>query len=159
LVRCGADPVKIAHSVYFSTQLSKMRLLGEALCTLHKDGRLAWMNVTHRTMELCDSQEEDCEGLVNYALAIEGIEVALFFREQADGRFRVSLRSKGAINVAKVAETFGGGGHSCASGCAIEGPLSVATERMIAQLRIRGFQSHALLERSQPDGSHPDKVQ
>ncbi|HWS96025.1 MAG TPA: bifunctional oligoribonuclease/PAP phosphatase NrnA [Candidatus Methylomirabilis sp.] len=159
LVRCGADPVKIAHSVYFSTQLSKMRLLGEALCTLHKDGSLAWMNVTHRAMELCESQEEDCEGLVNYALAIQGIEVALFFREQADGRFRVSLRSKGAINVAKVAETFGGGGHSCASGCAIEGPLSVATERMIAQLRIRGFQSHALLERSQPDGSHPDKVQ
>jgi len=159
LVRCGADPVKIAHSVYFSTQLSKMRLLGEALCTLHKDGSLAWMNVTHRAMELCESQEEDCEGLVNYALAIQGIEVALFFREQADGRFRVSLRSKGAINVAKVAETFGGGGHSCASGCAIEGPLSVATERMIAQLRIRGFQSHALLERSQPDGSHLDKVQ
>jgi len=159
LVRCGADPVKIAHSVYFSTQLSKMRLLGEALCTLHKDGSLAWMNVTHRAMELCESQEEDCEGLVNYALAIQGIEVALFFREQADGRFRVSLRSKGAINVARVAETFGGGGHSCASGCAIEGPLSVATERMIAQLRIRGFQSHALLERSQPDGSHPDKVQ
>jgi len=159
LVRCGADPVKIAHSVYFSTQLSKMRLLGEALRTLHKDGSLAWMNVTHRTMELCESQEEDCEGLVNYALAIEGIEVALFFREQADGRFRVSLRSKGAINVAKVAETFGGGGHSCASGCAIEGPLSVATERMIAQLRIRGFQNHALLERSQPDRSHPDKVQ
>jgi len=159
LVRCGADPVKIAHSVYFSTQLSKMRLLGEALCTLHKDGSLAWMNVTHRAMELCESQEEDCEGLVNYALAIQGIEVALFFREQADGRFRVSLRSKGAINVAKVAETFGGGGHSCASGCAIEGPLSVATERMIAQLRIRGFQSHALLERSQPDRSHPDKVQ
>ena len=159
LVRCGADPVKIAHSVYFSTQLSKMRLLGEALCTLHKDGSLAWMNVTHRTMELCDSQEEDCEGLVNYALAIEGVEVALFFREQVDGRFRVSLRSKGAVNVAKVAEAFGGGGHSCASGCAIEGPLSVATERMIAQLRIRGFQSHALLERSQPDRSHPDKVQ
>ena len=159
LVRCGADPVKIAHSVYFSTQLSKMRLLGEALRTLHKDGSLAWMNVTHRAMELCESQEEDCEGLVNYALAIQGIEVALFFREQADGRFRVSLRSKGAINVARVAETFGGGGHSCASGCAIEGPLSVATERMIAQLRIRGFQSHALLERSQPDRSHPDKVQ
>ena len=159
LVRCGADPVKIAHSVYFSTQLSKMRLLGEALCTLHKDGSLAWMNVTHRAMELCESQEEDCEGLVNYALAIQGIEVALFFREQADGRFRVSLRSKGAINVAKVAETFGGGGHSCASGCAIEGPLSVATERMIAQLRIRGFQRHALLERSQPDRSRPDKAQ
>ena len=161
LVRCGADPVKIAQSVYFSTQISKMRLLGEALRTLHRDGSLAWMHVTHRTMELCESQAEDCEGLVNYILAIQGIEVALFFREQADGRFRVSLRSKGSINVAKVAETFGGGGHTCASGCAVEGPLSVATERMIAQLRIRGFDNHPHCDRSRPDGSHPDpgKVQ
>jgi bifunctional oligoribonuclease and PAP phosphatase NrnA len=154
LVKCGADPVKIAQSVYFSTQLSKMKLLGEALRTLHRDGSLAWMNVTHRTVELCESQEEDCEGLVNYALAIEGIEVALFFREQPEGGFRVSLRSKGAVNVAKVAETFGGGGHTCASGCAIEGPLSVATERMIAQLRIRGFENSG-----NGDGRHPDKVQ
>ena len=91
-------------------------------------------------MERCESQEEDCEGLVNYALAIEGIEVALFFREQPDGRFRVSLRSKGAVNVAAVAEAFGGGGHECASGCAIDGPLSVATERMmcpVAHSRLR----------------------
>jgi bifunctional oligoribonuclease and PAP phosphatase NrnA len=66
----------------------------------------------------------------------------------------VSLRSKGAVNVAKVAENFGGGGHECASGCAIEGPLSVATERMIAQLRIRGYQN-----RAHPDRGYPDKVQ
>ncbi len=143
LVRYGADPVKIAHNVYFSTQLSKMRLLGSALSTLHQDGSLAWMHVSHRTMERCEAQEEDCEGLVNYALAIQGIEVALFFREQADSKFRVSLRSKGGVNVASVAESFGGGGHTCASGCAIDGPLSVATERMIAQLRIRGYQNRS----------------
>jgi bifunctional oligoribonuclease and PAP phosphatase NrnA len=154
LVRCGADPVAIAHSVYFSTQLSKMRLLGAALSTLHRDGSLAWMHVSHHTMESCQSLEEDCEGLVNYALAVQGIEVALFFREQPDGRFRVSLRSKGAVNVAKVAENFGGGGHECASGCAIDGPLSVATERMIAQLRIRGYEN-----RSHQDRSRQDKVQ
>ena len=154
LVRCGADPVKIAHNVYFSTQLSKMKLLGEALRTLHMDGSLAWMHIKHEWLELCGAHEEDCEGLVNYALAIQGVEVALFFREQADGRFRVSLRSKGGINVAKVAETFGGGGHSCASGCAIDGPLSVATERMIAQLQIRGFGNRGPSERS-----HQDKVQ
>jgi phosphoesterase RecJ-like protein len=143
LVRRGADPVKIAHNVYFSTQLSKMKLLGAALGTLDQDGSLAWMHVTHRTMLDCEAQEEDCEGLVNYALAIQGIEVALFFREQADGKFRVSLRSKGGVNVASVAESFGGGGHTCASGCAIEGPLPVATERMIAQLRIRGYQNRS----------------
>jgi len=141
-VRCGADPVRIAHHVYFSNPLSKMRLLGGALSTLRRDGSLVCMHVDRATMECCQSSEEDCEGLVNYALAIEGIEVALFFREQPDGHFRVSLSSKGAVNVAAVAAAFGGGGHECASGCGIEGPLSAATERLLAQLRIGGYQAH-----------------
>ncbi|HUI83848.1 MAG TPA: bifunctional oligoribonuclease/PAP phosphatase NrnA [Candidatus Binatia bacterium] len=140
LVRCGADPVRIAHNVYFSTHISKMRLLGAALSTLHRDGTLVWMYVDRTTMERCEATEEDCEGLVNYALAIHGVEVALFFREQPEGNFRVSLRSKGLVNVAAVAAAFGGGGHECASGCAVAGPLSVATERLLAQLRIRGYQ-------------------
>lgn len=142
LVRCGADPVRIAHNVYFSTHLSKMRLLGAALSTLHREGSLAWMNVSREAVDRCEASEEDCEGLVNYALAIQGIEVALFFREQPDGRFRVSLRSKGSVNVAAVAEAFGGGGHECASGCAVEGPLSAATECLLAQLRLRGYTSN-----------------
>ncbi len=139
LVRCGADPVRIAHSVYFSTHLSKMRLLGAALCSLQRNGSLAWMHVDRSNMDLCGASDEDCEGLVNYALAIEGIEVALFFREQPDHRFRVSLRSKGAVDIAAVAEAFGGGGHECASGCAVDGPLSVATELVLAQLLNQGY--------------------
>jgi len=139
LVRCGADPVSVAHNVYFSTQLSKMRLLGAALNGLQQDGTLAWMYVDRATVERCHASEEDCEGLVNYALAIKGIEVALFFREQPDGRFRVSLRSKGSVNVASVAEAFGGGGHECASGCAVEGPLAAAVERLLHQLHVRGY--------------------
>lgn len=141
LVQCGADPVRIAHSVYFSTQASKMRLLGAALNTLQQDGSLAWMHVDRAAIERCLAHDEDCEGLVNYALAIEGVEVALFFREQQDGWFRVSLRSKGAVNVAAVAESFGGGGHECASGCALEGPLTNAIERLLTQFRLRGYQS------------------
>jgi len=142
LVRCGADPVHIAQNVYFSTQLSKMRLLGAALSGLHRDGTLAWMHVDRATMERCQASDEDCEGLVNYALAIQGIEVALFFREESTERYRVSLRSKGLVNVAAVAAAFGGGGHECASGCAIEGPLPVAIERLLVQLRTRGYDAH-----------------
>lgn len=142
LVRCGADPVRIAHSVYFSTHISKMRLLGAALSNLHREGSLAWMHVDRGTMERCQASDEDCEGLVNYALAIQGIEVALFFREQSDGRFRVSLRSKGQVNVALVAEALGGGGHSCASGCGVDGPLTTALEKLLAQLRVRGYDAH-----------------
>jgi len=136
LVRAGAEPARIAQNVYFRNPTSKMRLLGAALSGLHRDGCLTWMSVTREQMERCGAIDEDCEGLVNYALAIEGVEVAVFFRELADHRWRVSLRSKGAVDVSKVAEYFGGGGHQCASGCSLPGPLSVSVERVLAQLRM-----------------------
>jgi phosphoesterase RecJ-like protein len=139
LVLAGADPVKIAQDVYFSNPTAKMRLLGAALSKLHREGDLTWMYVTRNDMERCGAIDEDCEGVANYALGIEGVQVAVFFRELADRRrWRVSLRSKGAVNVAEIAERFGGGGHHCASGCALPGPLSVASERILAQLRING---------------------
>lgn len=137
LVHAGADPARIAQSVYFSNPTSKMRLLGQALTTLHRDGSLAWMHVTNEQMSLAGAREEDCEGLVNYALAIEGVEVALFFREQEPGKWRVSLRSKGAVDVAEVAACFGGGGHHAASGCSLEGPLVTVIDRVTAQLKMR----------------------
>ncbi|HTV65733.1 MAG TPA: bifunctional oligoribonuclease/PAP phosphatase NrnA [Bryocella sp.] len=141
LVHCGADPVHIAQNVYFSTHISKMRLLGAALSNLRTEGTLAWMHADRAAMEACHANDEDCEGLVNYALAIQGIEVALFFREQADGRFRVSLRSKGKVNVAAVAQALGGGGHECASGCGLDGPLPVALQQLLTQLRACGYET------------------
>jgi phosphoesterase RecJ-like protein len=135
LVLAGADPAACARNIYFAHSTAKMRLLGAALSNLRREGQLTWIWVTRRQMEEVGAIEEDCEGLVNYALAIQGVEVAAFFRELADGRFRVSLRSKGKLNVANVAERFGGGGHECASGCSLEGPLSTAVDRVLAQLR------------------------
>jgi bifunctional oligoribonuclease and PAP phosphatase NrnA len=146
LVRCGADPVRIAHRVYFSSPASKMRLLGAALSNLHREGLLAYMHITLDEMERSGGLEEDCEGLVNYALGIEGVEVALLFRELIDGRFRVSLRSKGAVNVGAIAESFGGGGHLCASGCALPGPLNSALESIITQVRAAGITQSSLPE-------------
>jgi phosphoesterase RecJ-like protein len=136
LVLAGADPAACARNIYFSHRTAKMRLLGAALSNLHREGQLVWIWVTRDQMEKAGAVDEDCEGLVNYALAIQGVEVAAFFRELADGRYRVSLRSKGLQNVAAVAERFGGGGHQCASGCSLDGPLSVAIARVLAQLRL-----------------------
>ena len=95
LVLAGADPAHCARNVYFGHSTAKMRLLGAALSNLHREGALAWISVTQEQMLRCHAKEEDCEGLVNYALSMQGVEVALFFRELPDGRFRVSLRSKG----------------------------------------------------------------
>jgi phosphoesterase RecJ-like protein len=135
LVEAGADPARCARNVYFAHSTAKMRLLGAALSNLHREGHLAWIWVTREQMQHAGAKEEDCEGLVNYSLSIQDVEVAAFFRELPDGRFRVSLRSKGKLNVAAVAERFGGGGHKCASGCSLDGPLSVAVARVVDQLR------------------------
>jgi len=135
LVRRGADPTVIAQHTYFSNPTSKMLLLGAALSNLKRDGRLAWMWVAHEDMLRTHAAEEDCEGLVNYAIAIAGVDVAVFLRELPNRRVRLSLRSKGDLDVARVAERFGGGGHTHASGCTIDGPLSSATDYILGQLR------------------------
>jgi phosphoesterase RecJ-like protein len=135
LVLAGADPAHCARGIYFAHSSAKLRLLGEALRNLNLEAHLGWIWVTQKQMERCSAKEEDCEGLVNYVLSIRDVEVAAFFRELPDGRFRVSLRSKGKLNVARVAEMFGGGGHECASGCAVDGPLSEAVRAVLSQLR------------------------
>jgi phosphoesterase RecJ-like protein len=135
LVLAGADPSHCARSIYFAHSVAKMRLLGEALRNLNTEGHIGWTWVTQEQMERCGAKEEDCEGLVNYVLSIGQVEIAAFFRELPEGRFRASLRSKGQLDVAQVAESFGGGGHQCASGCSVQGPLSQAVQQVLESLR------------------------
>jgi phosphoesterase RecJ-like protein len=135
LVLAGADPALCARNIYFGHSTAKLRLLGAALANLHRQGAIAWIWVTKEEMERFGAREEDCEGLVNYALSIGDVQVAIFFRELPDARWRISLRSKGEINVATVAEHFGGGGHKCASGCSLDGPMGVAVSQIIDRLQ------------------------
>lgn len=86
LVEAGADPIRIAQDIYFSTATSKLLLLGAALSNLKREGRIAWLWVTHQDMVRSCAAEEDCEGIVNYAVSIADVEVALFFARAAGGR-------------------------------------------------------------------------
>jgi bifunctional oligoribonuclease and PAP phosphatase NrnA len=135
LVLAGANPAHCARHIYFGHSTAKLRLLGAALANLHREGPLAWIWVTQEQMERYEARQEDCEGLVNYALSIGDVQVAIFLHELSDRRWRVSLRSKGAVDVSTVAEHFGGGGHKCASGFALDGPLAIAVNRVLERLR------------------------
>jgi bifunctional oligoribonuclease and PAP phosphatase NrnA len=136
LAACGANPSKIARDIYLSNPASKIRLLGIALSNLQCDDDLAWTWVTSEDMDRIGAIAEDCEGVVNYLISIAGVESAVFLREVPDtDQFRLSIRSKGKTDVALIAEHFGGGGHRNASGCTLDGPLEVATERILTQLR------------------------
>jgi len=135
LVLAGADPIGIARNLYFSTTASRLLLLGAALSNLKREGRLAWLWVTHQDVVRTCAVEEDCEGIVNFAISISEVEAAAFLREMPDHSVRLSLRGKGQINVAALAERLGGGGHESASGCSLPGPLPKALEQILAELR------------------------
>jgi phosphoesterase RecJ-like protein len=143
LVEAGADPVRIARDVYFNNPFAKVLLLGRALSNLRRtpgkdgksDGPLAWLWVTHEDMLETHAVEEDCEGVVNYALSAAGVEAAVFLRELPEGRIRLSLRGKGKVNVAAISGRLGGGGHENAAGCTLEGPIERAAEEILAALQ------------------------
>jgi phosphoesterase RecJ-like protein len=147
LVRCGADPSRIAQAIYSSNPPARIRLLGAALSNLVLDcrgsGKVAWSSITLQEMDRAGATIEDCEGVVNHLISIVGVDAAVFLRETtAPNQFRLSLRSKGQVDVASVAERFGGGGHRSASGCILEGSLAEVTERILAELSNRIEQMH-----------------
>lgn len=132
----GAHPGQIARDVYFSSPESKVRLLGTALSRMRREGPIAWSWVTLDDLHSASAEVEDCEGVVNHLIGVTGVEAAVFLREAPEAdRYRLSIRSKGVLDVAKVAELFGGGGHRTASGCTLVGPLEDAAERIVTQLR------------------------
>src|SRR5580765_3829520 len=122
LVRTGVKPAKTAEAVFASYPWPKIALLGQVLGTARRDptGHVAWMWQTLAMQEQSKASEEDADGFVNYPLAVGEVEATALFKETSPGVYRTSLRSKGDVNVAKIAEQFGGGGHRNAAGCTLK---------------------------------------
>jgi phosphoesterase RecJ-like protein len=137
LVQSGTNPNQIARAIYFCNPESKVRLLGIALSNLNIEGSVSWSSVTLEEMERVGASVEDCEGVANHLIGISGIEGAVFLRELPNRQqFRLSLRSRVGLDVSKVAEFFGGGGHQSASGCTVSGSLSEVTHLVVEQLQL-----------------------
>jgi phosphoesterase RecJ-like protein len=136
LAAAGADPGEIAQAVMMNQSESRVRLLARLLGTLDLDesGRIAWIYMDKEMLERTGADPEDTEGVVNYPLSINGVVLCAFFREEADRRFRVSLRSKDGLDVGSVAEKFGGGGHRNASGLSVEGSFEEVREQVLEHL-------------------------
>ncbi len=129
LVLLGASPWEISQALYESEPLQRLKLLGLVLPTLEvtEDGSIASVVIRREMFRATGTSREDAEGFVNFPRCINGVEVAVLFREEPseDGlKWKISLRSKGKINTAQIAEKFGGGGHLRAAGCTIAGTLT-----------------------------------
>lgn len=138
LVELGVDASAVARAIYYSNPASKVHLLGSALRNLRIEGPLAWAWITLEDMTEAGAIVEDSEGIINYLIGIAGVEAAVFLRElPGHSGVRLSLRSKDSIDVSRVAEEFGGGGHRNASGCTIAGEMSHATGLIVDHLRAQ----------------------
>jgi phosphoesterase RecJ-like protein len=132
----GAQPEAIARAVYDNSTLGRLRLMGAVLhnLELESQGRLALANLSLRLLEETGSTQEDSDGLINIPLSVKEIQAVAFFKEISPEQYRVSLRSKGEIDVNRVANTFGGGGHRNAAGCTLDGPYVQVRRTLLEEL-------------------------
>ena len=131
LIRCGARLDFVADRLYNNRSLGEIKLLGKAVesLSLHGEGRIALLHLSHSDMRMGDPEEA-----VNYGMMIKGVEVAALLKEEKPGQFRVSLRSRSEVDVSAVASRLGGGGHERAAGCRRQGDLAAVTDAVIGEI-------------------------
>lgn len=135
MVGCGANPWVIAEHIYSGNSMGRVRLLGHILSNLNlsDDGRIAWITIREELYKETGTTKEDVEDFINFPRSIEGVEVAILFRE-SNHDWKISLRSNGSVDVSDLALKFGGGGHSMAAGFFIKGSLEEVQKRVIGRV-------------------------
>ena len=134
LAQAGAQPTDLYELLYEQTTLARHKLVGLVLGRMQvtHDGATAFTEVHRKDYEATGALPSDTEELVNYPRSIMGVSVALFFMEQPAGGVKVSFRSKDPVNVSKIAEMFGGGGHRLAAGAILDATLEEAKTKVLA---------------------------
>ena len=138
LIDIGVKPYEMHSRIYETSSIEDTNLLGESLQTmkLTEDRKIAWLWVTKDMLKKTKASLEGTEGIINFARSIDGVEIAVLFRETGtDERVKVSFRSKGKADVNKLAASFGGGGHPTASGCTVLGKLEDVEKKVLEKAK------------------------
>lgn len=127
LMRAGACPETVSRWLYESQPAAVIKLVGETLRTLelHADGRVATVWLTRDMAKRAGAREGDSEGLIDFPRSIAGVDAVALMRQVDDVSYKVSLRSRGSIDVERVAREFGGGGHPNAAGFTLRGEREI----------------------------------
>lgn len=136
LIDAGAKPNEIYALLYQSFLPARIYLMTRMLehLQLHADGRIATQYILRNDFDETGATGADTENLIDECQRINTVQVAALFVELANGGFRCSLRSKGLIDVRKIAQKYGGGGHTLASGVNLEGPLENAIQTIVSEI-------------------------
>ncbi len=126
LIDAGAHPASVASGLYESWSRNRFELFQLSIRSMEIRGEAAFMAVTQEMLRATGASQAETENIVNYPLMIRDVRVSVMLREVREGAWKASLRSKGKVNVARICEHFGGGGHMNAAGCQLSGDLAAA---------------------------------
>jgi len=137
LLDVGVNPRGIYENIYENSSIGRIKLLGLALSRLRMeaDDRIAWVKITREMMRETNTGPQECEGFVDYLRLLKNVEVCLIFIELDDGKVKVSLRSRGAVDVNKIAGEYGGGGHKLAAGLSVESNVEQMERDLVSSAR------------------------
>lgn len=140
LLRCGIDNAFINNKLYHSRSLERTNLLINSFSTLKTlaDNKIAIVKVTQKMLDSTKTKLEDTEGIISFIKDIDSVEVACLLKEIGDKETKISMRSKSYIDVAKICESFNGGGHIRAAGCTLYEDIETA-ERLITDIMMEVF--------------------
>jgi phosphoesterase RecJ-like protein len=137
MIEKGVNAWDISSRLYESQPRERIELLSLALATLvfSECGKFASITVTLDMYKKTGTDAELTDGFINYPRSVRGVEVAIFFRELSEKSFKVGFRSKGAVDVSRLAEGFGGGGHHNAAGCIVDGSIEAVREKVFSHIK------------------------
>ncbi|HEX5691817.1 MAG TPA: DHHA1 domain-containing protein, partial [Roseiflexaceae bacterium] len=140
LIDLGADHARIVHEVYYALPSSSAVLIGKAMAEMRRDGPIVWTVISQAMSRATGAEDEAADEVVRMMQRIEGVRALVMFKERMDGTTKISLRSKPPINVAKLAQVWGGGGHAQAAGATLLMSPAEAEREVLPRL-------HELLEK------------
>lgn len=137
MIKAGIKAENITKNLFGNYPAARVKLLAAVLAGLQFDaeGKVVWIVLTNEMLAKTGATAIDAEGFIDCVLFVEGVEMALFFKQTENGKVRVSLRSSGNIDVSPIAKEYGGGGHKYASACSLPGTMESAIAHFLAKLK------------------------
>ncbi|MFR2775046.1 MAG: DHH family phosphoesterase [Anaerostipes sp.] len=132
LIERGASNTRIIDETFYQKTFAQNKLLGRALQNSHlaANGNIIFSVLTEEDFHKCDAQRSDTDGIIDQLRVTKGVETAVFLYALPEGQWKVSMRSNEIVNVAEIAQSFGGGGHIRAAGCSLFG----STDKILAEI-------------------------
>lgn len=136
IAEAGVNTAQLSRQIFDSFSVGRVRLTGALLdgMTLHHDNRVAVLYYDDAILSACGATADDAEGLVNLPLGAREVVAVALIKHQAEDRYRVSLRSKGSVDMRRMAGLWQGGGHTNAAGFGITGPLDVVRTTIVDEI-------------------------